>query len=123
MVRTRIQRDRVLEYGRSRNMIKKLKTWDQFEAEFKPLADVWKEYEYGYEVEIKYNNMRWYINSLMRDFFGTEIEVEKIKYYKRHNYTHNYTHRSMGNGKIYGWHELWFEPEFVEFLSEEEVEI
>jgi len=100
-------------------MIRKLKTWEQFEDEFKPLSDKWNEIRYA--VKIIYDGMFWFINSEKKELFGTEIEVEEIK----NNNGYNYTHKSMGNGKIYGWHELWFEPEFkeIEFLSMEEVEI
>jgi len=96
-------------------MKRKLKTWEQFEEEFKSLADKWIEIRYA--VKIIYDGMFWFINSEKKELFGTEIEVKEI--YHNSNYTH-FGHR-------YLWHELWFEPEMVfeeiEFLSKEEVEI
>jgi len=94
-------------------MKKKLKTLKVFEEEFRPLVNYWGEYNKDYYIE--YNNMVWIINPRMKKFFGTEIEVEKIRNYNSYNYTYR------GHG--YLWHEFWFEPEFVEFLSVEEVEV
>jgi len=91
-------------------MKRRLKTWEQFVKEFKPLASEWKvSCNYYY---IKYNDMKWFISPEMKRIFGTEIEIEKV-------YSSNYTYI----GGSYYWHELWFEEEFkeIEFLSEEEV--
>jgi len=94
-------------------MKRKLKTWEKFVEEFKPLADRWNVNNiHGY---INYNGLEWYINPIMKDLFGTEIEVKELRYTPFYNY--------MGKG--WSWHKLWFEPEFeeIEFLTEEEVEI
>jgi len=101
-------------------MKKKLKTWEAFEAEFKPFADLWEKREnliISY-IHIEYNDIVWDINDIMKKLFGSEIEVEE------YNHSICYTHRGCIN---YGfaWHELWFEEEFeeIEFLSEEEMEL
>jgi len=96
-------------------MKRKLKTWEQFEKEFEPIADEWHINDL-YDVVIDYNNMHWYINRTdMIKRFGTEIEVKKIN-------DKDYTYMS---NSYYYWHELWFEPEYkeIEFISKEEVEI
>jgi len=100
-------------------MIRRLKTWEQFEKEFKSFADEWtKNYDYYDNYHIKYNGMIWNIASPMIDLFGTEIKVFEIKKYRGKNYTH---HGDIGVG--WNWHELWFEPEFkeIEFIKKEEV--
>jgi len=103
-------------------MKRKLKTWEKFEREFKPLSDTWEErYEYdsGFKfICIKYNGMHWHVYSTMKPLFGTEIQVRK--YYNVKDYTHH-----GYNGFDNSWHELWFEPEFepIDFLSKKEVEI
>jgi len=93
-------------------MKKRLKTLKVIKEEFKPLSDYWS--ENGYDRYIIYNDMVWTINSSMRPFFGTEIEVKKFFY-------DDYTHIDIKYG--FHWHELWFEPEFIEFLSVDEVNI
>jgi len=91
-------------------MIRKLKTLEAFVEEFRPLVNYW--YESNKDYYIEYNDMTWFINPEKKELFGTEIEVEEIK-------SLNYTHEGEG----WNWHELWFEPVFVEFLSMEEVEV
>jgi len=97
-------------------MKKKLKTWEAFEAEFKPIADRWIIYtiDDNNVVEIHYNDLHWYIHKDMKDLFGTEIEVREMN-------LGDYTHVSPR----FGWHEDWFEPEYkeIEFISKEEFEI
>jgi len=99
-------------------MKRKLKTWEQFEDEFRLLSYEWVEYEYYAWTIIVYNGMRWHISPKKKELFGTEIEVTEIRDF-------NYTHIGMGIGNRFFWHELWFEQEFkeIEFLSEEEVNI
>jgi len=99
-------------------MKKKLKTWKAFVAEFKPIADKWDEDEYGYFINIYYNNVEWTINTDMQKLFGTEIKVRELNYNSK---SYTYSDSILGCN----WHELWFEPEFeeIEFISKEEVEI
>jgi len=105
-------------------MKRRLKTWEQFAKEFKPLSDKWGDWHEWYEwedgnkiIEIFYNNMTWHITLTMKDLFGTEVEVKEIK-------DINYTHVGV-DGNYWYWHEDWFEPEFkeIEFISKEEIEI
>jgi len=93
-------------------MKRKLKTWEQFKEEFKPSSDVWDEYGDDGWIVIKYNDMEWTITLKMKEFFGSEIKVYETEDF-------NYTYIGYG----FFWNELWFEQEFVEFLSKEEVEI
>jgi len=96
-------------------MKRKLKTWEQFEKEFKPLAEKWEEYANG-NIFIKCSNVYWCIRPKMRKYFGTKIEVHGFNLYHP-----VYTHK----GHNHAWHESWFEPEFeeIEFISKEEIVI
>jgi len=97
-------------------MKRKLKTWEQFKSEFRPMADRWVKDERGY-ISLEYKNMHWCIIIDMQEMFGTEIEVREYDIY------HSYTYKDMKYGYI--WHELWFEPEYkeIEFITKEEIEI
>jgi len=99
-------------------MKKKLKTWEAFEAEFRPFADRWDEsiIDMGI-IQIKYNDMVWTINSHMKKLFGNEFEVYRIT-------DENYTHGGFDDFS-WSWNELWFEEEYkeIEFITKEEVEI
>jgi len=77
-------------------MKRKLKSWEQFESEFKPLVKKWISDKLG--IDILYNNMYWVITTEMKKMFGTEIEVRKVN-------LPNYTYEKYG----YYWHESWFE--------------
>jgi len=97
-------------------MRRRLKTWKQFEEEFKSISDEWNNDMWN-DLHIEYNNIYWCITLEMKKMFGTEIEVKE--YSSSSDLSFDYTHK----GESYAWHESWFEPEFeeVEFLSEEEV--
>ena len=90
----------------------KLKTLEQLEEEFG-----FKFYESRYLT--KFNNMDWWIDKDMFEYLGKEIEVKKI------DGSRDYTHCGIINHIKWGWHELWFEPEFVpiEFIKENEFEL
>lgn len=96
-------------------MKRKLKTWEAFKEEFKPLCDEWNVYHDS--ITIFYKKVKWYISSLKKDKFGTEIEVKKLK--GKCNYTHEII------PEFWVCHELWFEPEFepIEFITKEEMKI
>jgi len=99
-------------------MMKKLKTWRQFEKEFKPLASEWNT-NYKKDVVIKYNGMKWYINKRMIEAFGDYIDIKENENQNRYRYT--YKGYIQGVKRSWFWHELWFESE--EFFKEEEFEI
>ena len=88
---------------------KRLMTWGQFEETFKPICESWYEYNFGYS--IKYNELNWFIHKEMLKYFGTEI---KVKDWNITSYTYHDSHN-------WAYHESWFEPEFEEFLTEEEM--
>jgi hypothetical protein len=93
----------------------KLKTIEQLEKEFRPYASIWdsKNGELRFEV----HGFKWHINSYMLTKLGTFIDVKNKEIIRIRSYRKNYTHEGY-DGWVY--HELWFEPEFEDFLSEEE---
>lgn len=97
-------------------MKRKLKTWEQFEEEFKPYSFKWMNYNISGHSFIEYKNFSWFISSSMKKYFGEKIEIKKI------NKIH-YTYKDKKLG--FNWHELWFEPEFesIELISKEDFEV
>jgi hypothetical protein len=92
-------------------MIVKLKTLEQLEEELKPYADRWL--NRNGNLIIDYNERSWYINKKMIECFGKYIDVVyNVDMYK------DYTHCDKKLHCV--WHEMWFEPELEDFISEEE---
>jgi len=101
-------------------MLKKLKTWEEFEAEFRSTADSWKDYDAQsiYCAEIKINNIIWTITKDSKKLFGKYVDVKELK---EKAYLSNFTHESDDGNYRYLFHELWFESDF--FISENEFNI
>jgi hypothetical protein len=99
----------------------RLKTYEQLETEFRPYASIWK--KSSTTVRIKYNNFNWYINNEMFSMLGRTMELKEIPegVAGLKNYTHENVFTSYPGIKwVYHWHKLWFEPEFEDFIKEEE---
>lgn len=84
----------------------KLKTWEEFEKEFKPFSKFWKILISG-DVEIRYNKKLWYITSEMKKKFG-----KTMKFKESGNDSLSYTHSGRIGSSLYYWHELWFDDGF-----------
>lgn len=63
---------------------------------------------------MRYNNKNFYINDIMFKQLGTIIEVKKVDEKQEDGYS--YIEVMYG----YYYHKLWFEPEFEDFITEEE---
>lgn len=101
----------------SKYIKRRLITWEEFKRRYKPYAIEWDDDNGIYEIE--YKEWEWSFDGDDKEDFGKEILVRKLDEYKYSNYTHE--DKETG----YGWHELWFEPEFkpIEFIGKKEMEL
>lgn len=94
-------------------MKRKLKTWKQFEEEFKFDAEIWEVDPIGH-VTIHHKKADWGVAPGMIKYFGSEIEVGK---------TNRFGTSDTYCGEGYYWNETAFEPNFDDFINEEEMMI
>lgn len=98
-------------------MIKKLKTLKQIKEEAKVAGGGVREnpFETHIDITIRNKNYCWLINSAMKKYFGTEIQVRKLED------SFNYDYYCYN--KWY-YHESWFEGKnMIDFIEEDEFEV
>ena len=88
-------------------------------VKMKPLEQVLDEFGFIENSSFTYyqKENHWYINKDMVKYFGKEVEVFEDRFNSIYGY-----YLKDGN-TTWCFHSSWFEPEFEDFLSEDEFEL